>query len=81
MINVKLALNKEQAVRRMTQRSLKTIKWTLKGVTVEWRYIPATSCRNWDGSVAGEGQPPNKEILQRMVWWDGEHPRYTNWWY
>jgi hypothetical protein len=70
----------EQAVKRMSARSSKALKWTLKGVTIEWRYIPATSARNWDGSSAGGGQDASKEILQRMVWKDGACPRFTNWW-
>ena len=74
------ALDMEEAVARMQRRGKQSVRWTLKGITIEWKYIPATEARNYDGSSAGHGQDSNKIILQRMVWREGKDPRYTNWW-
>ena len=75
-----LALDKDEATRRMQARQKKSICWTLKDMTVEWRFIPATQAKNWDGSPAGQGNNPHQEILSRMVWREGSQPRFTNWW-
>ncbi|KAM3091147.1 hypothetical protein ACKFKG_26840 [Phormidesmis sp. 146-35] len=74
------AFDMEEAVTRMTRRKKKSVRWTLRDVTVRWDYIPASSARNWDGSSAGQEQDSNKEILQRMTWRDGGEPRFSNWW-
>lgn len=75
-----IALYAGEAIKRMSRRSSKSVSWTLKGMTVEWRYIPATAARNWDGSSAGSEEDPNRIILQQKVWRDGSNPRFTNWW-
>jgi hypothetical protein len=66
-----LALDKNEAIKRMKKRHTKTIRWTLKDITVEWLLIPATEAKNWDGSPAGQGNKPHQEILSRMVWKEG----------
>jgi len=72
--------NREEAVKRMKRRGKKSVQWSLKNVTVEWKYIPQTSARNYDGSAAGVGNDPNKEVLQQTVWRFGNLPRFSNWW-
>lgn len=75
-----ICFDKSEAVKRMQARKKQSISWTLLGLIVEYQYIPATSARNYDGSAAGDGQDPNRIILQRIVWRNGEAPRYTNFW-
>ena len=75
-----IALNKEVAVKRMSKRKTNSISWTLALLTVRWEYISAISARNWEGAGALDGQDPSKTILQLIVWRDGSHPRYTNFW-
>lgn len=75
-----VCFDRNEAVKRMRARNKQTVSWTLSEQTVEWSYIPATSARNYDGSAAGDGQDPNRIILQRIVWQHGEAPRYTNFW-
>ena len=72
--------DQKEAVKRMTRRGKKFVRWTLKTVTVDWRYIPATETRNWDSSSAGIGNDSNKEILQQTTWKLGELPRFSNYW-
>lgn len=72
--------DREEAVSRMVRRGKKSVRWTLKNVTVEWKYIPATEVRNYDGSAAGAGNDPSKEVLQQTTWKLGGLPRFSNWW-
>lgn len=74
------ALNMSEAIARMQRRSKTSIQWTTLGLTVRWRYIPATAVRNWDGSPAGSGNDPNQQVLERMTWQDGGVPRFSNYW-
>ena len=72
--------NKNEAIARMQRRNKKSVCWTLKNETIRWRYIRATSARNWDGTPAGEGNDPNKEILEKMIHRNEQPPRFTNFW-
>ena len=75
-----IALNRQEAIRRMTCRNTRSIRWTLYDVTIEWKYIKASQARNYDGTLAGDGLNPNAVVLQQMVWKVGSEPRYTNHW-
>lgn len=75
-----IAFDPKEATKRMSRRNTQCVSWTLNGVTVEWKRIPATMARNWDGSLAGAGNDPNQVILQRMTWHDDRMPTYSNWW-
>lgn len=70
----------QEAITRMSRRGSKSVRWTLADRVIEYKYIPATSARNYDGSSAGAGQDPNTTILQQMVWRDGGQPRFSNQW-
>jgi hypothetical protein len=72
--------DREEVVKRMARRRKKSIKWTLETVTVEWKYIPATEAKNYDGSDAGSGNDPAQEVLQQTTWKLGGSPRFSNWW-
>lgn len=73
-------MTQQEAITRMNRRGTKQVQWTLSDRIVRFRYIPATSARNWDGSMAGSGNDPNQEILELMTWVEGGTPRFTNWW-
>ena len=79
-MSTQTALNGIEAASRMARRGVKQVAWTLPGCKIEWSYISADKARNWDGSPAGSGNDPNRQILQLMVWREGGLPRYTNWW-
>ncbi len=70
----------EEAIKRMKRRNTNCVRWSKGDVTIEYRYIPATAARNWDGSSAGSGNDPNQTILQRMTWETGCNPRFSNYW-
>ncbi|MGF1673165.1 MAG: hypothetical protein ACFCUV_05675 [Rivularia sp. (in: cyanobacteria)] len=75
-----IAFNVQEAIKRMKHRNKRVICWTLDSVIVEYKYISANKARNWDDSFADKNEKPNRIILQRAVWQDGFHSRYTNWW-
>lgn len=56
---------REEAIKRMARRSTQRVCWTLAGRQIEFRRIPATAARNYDGSLAGDGNDPNRIILQK----------------
>lgn len=70
----------DEAAKRMKRRNVKSVRWTLVGKTIEYRYVPATAARNYDGSSAGGGQDPDRIILQQMIWREGAAPHYSNRW-
>jgi hypothetical protein len=75
-----VALDKQEAVRRLSKSKSNSVCWTFPEAIVEYKYISADQVKNWDGSFAGDGQDPSIIVLQRMVWRDGCSPRFTNWW-
>jgi hypothetical protein len=62
------ALDKQEAIKRMTRRGTQKVSWTLPGIEVEWSYIPATAVRNYDGTPAGSGNDPSRVVLQQVVY-------------
>jgi hypothetical protein len=56
------------------------VTWKTSDRIIEFKFIPATHVRNWDGSAAGEGNDPNQIILQKKVTQKGRRNYYQNWW-
>jgi len=75
-----ICLDRNEAVKRMRLRKTFSITWTLKTIQVEWSYIRATQVKNYDGTPAGDGQDPDRIVLQQMTWRNGHKRRYTNHW-